>query len=87
LPLFWHSYEGIVLLLLGIAVLVLSFKWSNKRSVRITSILGLFFLLAAALGGFLFVLSGLSNGGNSAQMGGRFIGAYAFYFMELYFTK
>jgi hypothetical protein len=86
-PLFWHAYEGAVLLALAIALTVLSFKWSKKPSVRICAILGLFSLFASALGGFLFVLSGFSNGGNSAQMGGSFIGAYALYFMELCFTK
>jgi hypothetical protein len=32
-------------------------------------------------------LSGFANGGNSAQMGGSFIAAYASYFMTLYYTK
>jgi len=36
----------------------------------------------AVLGGIRFVLSGLPANPGSAQMGGGFIGAYAFYFLE-----
>ncbi|MGI0078956.1 MAG: hypothetical protein ACRECH_04975 [Nitrososphaerales archaeon] len=85
--LYWHALEGIVLMALSIAILAMSFKWSKARSVRICSALALFFLFSAALGGFLFVLSGFSAGGNSAQMGGSFLGVYAFYFMALYYGK
>ena len=85
--LIYHAYEGIVLFVLGLITAVLAFKWSPKRSVRICSIIGLFFLASAAVGGYLFVLSGFANGGNSAQMGGSFIGAYALYFVALYYAK
>lgn len=83
----WHSFEGILLMALSIAVLALSFKWSRAKSVRISAILGTFMIFSAALGGYLFVLSGFANGGNSAQMGGSFIGAFAFYFIALYYAK
>ena len=87
LPLSWHAFEGIFLFLLAVSVLALSFKWSKSRAVRISAILGLFFVFSAALGGYLFVLSGFGAGGNSAQMGGSFIGAYALYFVALYYAK
>jgi hypothetical protein len=74
----WHAIEGIVLVLLAVAVLVLSFTWSRSRGVR---------MLAAALGGYLFVNSGFGDGGSSAQMGGSFIGAFTSYFLVLYHTK
>lgn len=83
----WHAFEGILIFLLSFVVLAFSFVWSRKRGVRICAILATIMVISASLGGFLFVLSGFSNGGNSAQMGGSFIGSYAFYFMELYFTK
>jgi len=51
------------------------------------SILGSVMIISALIGGLVFLLSGFSAAGSSAQMGGSFIGAYAFYFMELYFTK
>ena len=40
------------------------------------------FMSNAVLGGIRFVLSGLPANPGSAQMGGGFIGAYAFYFLE-----
>jgi len=86
-PLIYHAFQGIVLFALAVFSLALSFRWSRSRSVRICTILATFFVFSAALGGFLFVLSGFANGGNSAQMGVSFIGAYAFYFMALYYAK
>jgi hypothetical protein len=85
--LIYHALEGIFLIALGVAAFALSFRWSNARSVRISSGLGLLMIVSAAIGGFLFVMSGFANGGNSAQMGGSFIGAYAFYFIALYYAK
>jgi hypothetical protein len=85
--LIWHAYEGFLLLILSLVTIGLSFKWSGKRSVRITSILGALAIISAVIGGLTFLLSGFTAAGSSAQMGGSFIGAYAFYFMELYFTK
>jgi len=41
------------------------------------------FMSKAALGGILFVLSGFPANPGSAKMGGGFIGAYAFCFLEL----
>ncbi|MHB1909019.1 MAG: hypothetical protein ACYCQJ_09150 [Nitrososphaerales archaeon] len=86
-PLIWHAFEGLVLIGIALALLVLSFIWSNSRAVRISAILAFFFLIAAAIGGALFVLSGFSSGGDSMQMGGSFVGAYAMYFVTLYFAK
>jgi hypothetical protein len=85
--LIWHAFEGISLVVISVAVFVLSFRWSKSRAVRITSGLGLMMVCSAALGGFLFVMSGFANQANSAQMGGSFIGAYAFFFMALFFAK
>ena len=85
--LIWHTFEGIALLILAVAIFALSFVWSKSRSVRISAGLGLLMVFSAALGGFLFVMSGFSNGGNSAQMGGSFIGSNAFHFICLYYAK
>ncbi len=83
----WHAVEGMAIIALGVVVLVLSFLWSRERSVRICAVLGLFFVIAGGYGGYSFVLSGFSAGPSSATMGGSFIGAFAFYFMTLYFAK
>jgi hypothetical protein len=86
-PLIWHAFEGIALVILSAIVFGLSFVWSKSRGVRISSGLGFLMVVAAAIGGFLFVMSGFSNGGNSAQMGGSFIGAFAFFFITLFYAK
>ena len=83
----WHAVQGLLLLALAIAIAFLSFRWSKTRSVRLCAILGLFFVLSAGIGGYLFVTSGFLAGGSSAQMGGSYIGSYAFYFMTLYYAK
>jgi hypothetical protein len=49
--LIWHAFEGIAIVVIGAALVVLSFRWSNARGVRIESILGFFFVLMAAAGG------------------------------------
>lgn len=84
--LIWHAFEGIAIFALSLVVLVLSLK-AKPKSIRICGILGFVYVVVAGVGGLLFVLSGFTNNGNSAQMGGSFIGAYAFFFMELYYAK
>jgi hypothetical protein len=81
-----HAFIGIVILVLSVTVLAFSLK-SKPRNVQVPSILGLVMVVSAIIGGTLFVLSGFTNNGVSAQMGGSFIGAYAFYFIELYYAK
>jgi hypothetical protein len=85
--LIWHATEGLILLILSLITIALAFAWSNKLSVRIMSILGSAMVISAVVGGLSFVVSGFTAAGSSAQMGGSFIGAFAFYFMALYFTK
>lgn len=83
----YHGLEGASLVVLSIIVLALSFRSSKARSIRIASLLATAAIVSATIGGVLFVLSAFQNNANSAQMGGSFIGAYAFYFIELYYTK
>jgi hypothetical protein len=83
----WHTFEGLALVVLALAVAILSFFWSPSKGVRMCAVLGLLFTLLAALGGYLFVMSGFKDGASSAQMGGSFIGSYALYFLTLYYTK
>lgn len=82
----WHAAEGFLVLLSAVGVLAVSLGY-ERRSVKVSALLGLVSVLLAGLGGFLFVLSGFADGGNSMQMGGSFIGAYAFYFITLWYTK
>jgi len=87
LPLIWHAFEGFSLVVIGLALAILSFVWSCPKGAKISSFLGFIFIVVAALGGVLFVLSGFSDGGASMQMGGSFVGAFAMYFVALYFSK
>ena len=82
----FHASLGFSILAVSVVVLVLSLT-QKQTSVRIASILALIAVVSAVVGGLLFVFSGFTDNGSSAQMGGSFIGAYAFYFLELYFTK
>jgi hypothetical protein len=82
----WHAAEGLAVLALSLAVLAMSIR-SKPKSIRILSVLGTFMVASAVVGGYLFVASGFQDSAGSAQMGGSFIGAYAFYFMELYYAK
>lgn len=84
--LLWHGMEGLLIVLSAIGVLVVSLRY-DRRSVKIGAALGLLFVLIAGLGGYFFVLSGFTAGGSSMQMGGSFLGAYAMYFIVLYYTK
>ena len=81
-----HTFMGLAVLAFAIIVLAFSLR-SKPRNVQVPAILGLVMVISAIIGGIFFVLSGFSNGGNSAQMGGSFIGAYAFYFIELYYAR
>jgi len=85
--LIWHAFEGLALLVLSLVAIGLALAWSKKRSVRVSAIIGSIMIISAVYGGLSFVASGYTDAGSSAQMGGSFLGAYAFYFMALYFTK
>ena len=82
----FHASLAFAILAVSILDVLLSLMHKAK-SLRVASILGLAAVVSALVGGLLFVFSGFTNNGNSAQMGGSFIGAYAFYFLELYYTK
>jgi len=83
----FHAMEGVAILLISIGIAVAAFRRSRLRSVRVTSLLGLLFVISAVVGGYLFVFSGFLNNANSAQMGGSFIGTYAMNFLVLYYSK
>jgi hypothetical protein len=87
----WHTWEGVVLLLLAVTITALASVRSRSahiaRGSRWWSVVGLLSVVSAGYGGYQFVMSGFANGPSSAQMGGSFIAAYASYFMALYYTK
>ena len=82
----YHAFEGAALVVVSLVIIGFSFRLKS-RSLRILSVLAAAAVVSAMVGGVLFVLSDFQNNANSAQMGGSFIGAYAFYFIELYYTR
>ena len=82
-----HAVLGALLLFFAIAILVVAFRSATRKGARICAIIGLIAILSAAYGGIAFVFSGFKDNGNSMQMAGSFIGAYAAYFLVLYFNK
>ena len=82
----YHAFEGILLIILATLVLALALN-TRIRIVNLFAILGFVMVISAVIGGVLFVLSGFQNNGFSSQMATSFLGAYAFYFLELYYTK
>jgi hypothetical protein len=82
-----HATLGALLLFFAIAILVVVLKSKVNIGTQICGVIGLISILSAAYGGISFVFSGFQNNGNSMQMAGSFIGAYASYFLVLYFNK
>jgi hypothetical protein len=83
----YHASEGLVLVLISILIVAFAFRYRSNNGVRASAVIGMAAVISAAVGGILFVLSGFKNEGNSAQMAGSFIGAYASNFLVLYFAK
>jgi hypothetical protein len=82
-----HVILRISLMVLTIVALVVTFRSDASKWSRAWVIIGFLGVLSAVYGGLSFVLSGFQNDGNSAQMGGSFIGSYASYFLLMYFNK
>jgi hypothetical protein len=78
---------AIAILIFAIAILIVAFRGVVSTGARICAIIALIAILSAAYGGIAFVFSGFKDNGNSMQMAGSFIGAYASYFLVLYFNK
>ena len=83
----FHGVEGVAILLIALGIAGAAFAKRSPRGVKVARILALLFVASAAIGGYLFLFSGFGNNGNSAQMGGSFIGAYAMNFLVLYYSK
>jgi hypothetical protein len=82
-----HAVGGVLILLLTLGIVSVGFRKAQSRGVRLSSLLALISVLSAVAGGYLFVFSGFLANGNSAQMGGSFIAAYAMNFLVLYCSK
>jgi hypothetical protein len=73
----------------GISFLILIFAFIRRSSiyVRIFAVLGFIITVIAGIGGFLFVKSGFQDRWALGQMADGFVGAYAVYFLQLFFMN
>ncbi len=83
----YHAVMGFVTGALAIIVLVFAFIHKSSIYVRIFAILGLVITASAAMGGILFQQSGYQDRWPLGQMADSFVGAYAAYFLQLFFMN
>lgn len=83
----YHRVMGFIIGFLSILILILAFvrRWSNY--VRLFAVIGFIITALAAMGGYLFVKSGFEDRWPLGQMSDAFIGAYAAYFIQLFFMN
>jgi hypothetical protein len=83
----FHKILGFIIGGFSILILVFSFIYKSSLFVRIFAVLGLMAAGSAAMGGYLFVHSGFQDRWSLGQMADSFVGAYAAYFIQLYFMN
>lgn len=81
-----HAVLGILILADALVTLVLAFL-TRVPWLRITALIEFAFVLSAAAGGFLFVLSGFADDSFSYQMSTGFLIAFVFTFLSLYVLR
>jgi len=83
----YHKIMGFVTSLVSILVLVIAFVGRSTIYVRVFAVLGFIIAALAGMGGFLFVTSGFQDRWALGQMADAFIGAFAAYFLQLFFMN
>jgi hypothetical protein len=83
----YHKTTGFFIGLLSILILIFAFTRRWSRYVRLFAVLGFIITALAAVGGYLFVQSGLTDRWPLGQMSDAFVGCYAAYFLQLFFMN
>jgi len=83
----YHKIMGFATGLVSILVLIFAFIRRSSIYVRIFAVLGFIITISAGIGGYLFVKSGLQDRWALGQMADSFVGAYAAYFLQLFFMN
>lgn len=83
----YHKIMGLFIGLLSMLILIFAFTRRWSRYVRIFAVLGFIITALAAIGGYLFVQSGLTDRWPLGQMSDAFVGCYAAYFLQLFFMN
>src|SRR4030042_1472512 len=73
----------------GISIIVLIFAFIHRSSIYVRTFAVLEFIITASagMGGYLFVKSGFQDRWSLGQMSDSFVGAYAAYFLQLFFMN
>jgi hypothetical protein len=82
-----HKIVGFLVGLVSILVLIFAFLRRSSIYVRIFAVLGFIITASAGMGGYLFVKSGFQDRWSLGQMADSFVGAYAAYFLQLFFMN
>ena len=80
----YHHKMGFAIGALSILIIIFAFLAKSNLYVRVFAVLGFVTTFLAALGGILYVESGLQDRLSLGQMSDAFIGAFAFYFLLLF---
>jgi len=83
----YHKIMGFIIGGISIFVLIFAFIRRSSIYVRIFAVLGFIITASAGIGGFLFVKSGFQDRFALGQMADSFVGAYAAYFLQLFFMN
>jgi hypothetical protein len=83
----YHVRTGFAIGAISILVLVLAFLKKSNIYLRVFSVVGLLLTASAAMGGYLFVMSGFQDRWPLGQMTDSFVGAFAAYFIQLFFMN
>ncbi len=83
----YHSFMGYAIGCISVLCLVLAFTSRSSIYVRILAVLGLVITVSAAIGGTLYSSSGYQDRWSLGQMMDSFVGAYAAYFLQLFFMN
>ncbi len=83
----YHIVAGFITGCISVLVLIFAFIHRSSTYVRIFAVLGFIITASAGIGGFLFVKSGFQDRWALGQMTDSFIGAYAAYFLQLFFMN
>jgi hypothetical protein len=80
----FHKIMGFVTGFVSILVMVFAFISRSTVFVRAFAVVGFVIVALAAMGGFLFVISGFQDRWALGQMADAFVGAFAAYFLQLF---
>lgn len=83
----YHVVAGFIIGAVSILVLIFAFIHRSSTYVRTFAVLGFIIAASAGMGGFLFVKSGFQDRWPLGQMTDSFVGAYAAYFLQLFFMN